>query len=454
LWSVSHPANYYISNTWEAGIDGVYRWRIKSNHSDLASVAWSDNTYSMAGLPYTQWARSDVWYADGGDFNNCIDHSGISSISAIANTPFGSGWYTLYNARHRGGISDGNVWGSQITIGMTAYENRIAFRNHYNNTWRAWTELWTTANLNNTTDFKLHTLALGGVNDYDTNETPSLGALTNKLRTYNNGDSSFGFGVSINSQNYSVPTDMRHRFWVGGTEKMSIRQNDIYMNPNGGDGITFSGDNGFINRIYANQSSSSWLMLTSGGAEIELRGTNNDERITFNGKSRFYNDVIIDGDLNLPYGNITCPNTTTYFGSMTTPYPDSGQSYSISGGGIYSSIVTNVGAGYLNGVSFGSGRLTFQHEGYYIVWYSMSVSSNANTFAKTRIRAFYPDNSTAYGMEGFVDVNGSTARTISVTSILYMPAGTQLNLQGTLNVAGTLYVYNYQFHAVRISYQL
>ena len=75
------------------------------------------------------------------DFNSFTTASELTSVNTASNTPFGSAWYTLYNARHRGGSGDGNVWGSQIAVGMTNYQDRVSFRTQSSGTWSSWTEM-------------------------------------------------------------------------------------------------------------------------------------------------------------------------------------------------------------------------------------------------------------------------------------------------------------------------
>jgi len=135
------PTFYSSSNT------GYYV--IPSGTSNLNALNVGGNAVLTSGA-YDQYV-SDYNYthgqitSDSGDFNQSAfsQRSALGSISANANTPFGSAWYTYYNARHRGGASDGTAYGSQIVIGMTNYTNRLAFRNMYSTTWGAWNEVST-----------------------------------------------------------------------------------------------------------------------------------------------------------------------------------------------------------------------------------------------------------------------------------------------------------------------
>lgn len=113
-----------------------------------ATGTWNINIFgdagSLDGIDSTQYAKSMV--SPNADFNSETGYSYLSSISASGNTPFGTAWYNLVNIRHRGGISDGNAYGAQITVGMTAYGNRMAFRNHSASTWGSWCEVYNTGN--------------------------------------------------------------------------------------------------------------------------------------------------------------------------------------------------------------------------------------------------------------------------------------------------------------------
>jgi hypothetical protein len=90
-------------------------------------------------------AKSITIAPDGpsGDFNAQIGNSYVSALNATANSPFGNAWYNLVNIRHRGGSGDGNVWGAQIAIGMTAYSDKMAFRAHRSSGWEAWRQVYT-----------------------------------------------------------------------------------------------------------------------------------------------------------------------------------------------------------------------------------------------------------------------------------------------------------------------
>ncbi len=99
-----------------------------------------DATSDATAYTHTYWSDTQ------GDFNTYTTYSSVGSINATANTPFGNSWYTLFNARHRGGAADGANFGGQIAIGMTAYGNRIAFRSQNSGTWGNWVEILTADN--------------------------------------------------------------------------------------------------------------------------------------------------------------------------------------------------------------------------------------------------------------------------------------------------------------------
>jgi len=98
------------------------------------------NADLLDGIDSSGYTRSDIFSEM--DFNSLTTNSRVTSINANANTPFGEAWYTVINNRHRGGVGDGNMWGSQIAIGMTVYQNKLAFRTHNAGTWSSWSEIW------------------------------------------------------------------------------------------------------------------------------------------------------------------------------------------------------------------------------------------------------------------------------------------------------------------------
>jgi hypothetical protein len=71
--------------------------------------------------------------------------SRLTSCEVTANAPNGNGWYTIYTSRHRGGVSDGTSWGSQIAVGMTTNTDKMYFRNQYQGGWQAWQQVTSVA---------------------------------------------------------------------------------------------------------------------------------------------------------------------------------------------------------------------------------------------------------------------------------------------------------------------
>jgi hypothetical protein len=98
---------------------------------------------------------------DGSPYNNInssawLSASQITSVyDTLGNAPFGNGYYNLINVRHRGGLSDGNLYGLQIVSGLVSNRNRMAFRGQSGANWDAWTEI---ACLNKDTSFNNMTL--------------------------------------------------------------------------------------------------------------------------------------------------------------------------------------------------------------------------------------------------------------------------------------------------------
>lgn len=115
-----------------ANASGVFSRRTAAQTlNDIGALSVSSSNYT----------RSNAAAESAGDFNTQTVHSNVGSINAITNTPFGSGWYNFLNIRHRGGAADGNLYGTQIAVGMTSNRNRIAFRSQNNGDWDSWTEL-------------------------------------------------------------------------------------------------------------------------------------------------------------------------------------------------------------------------------------------------------------------------------------------------------------------------
>ena len=114
-------------------------------------VANDSHTHTVANISN---ADDDVWglVAAGAstetDFNTLNTRTQAVSINATTNTPFGASWYTVLSVGHRnGGGTDGANFTGQIAMGMTTFNNRIAYRNQDTGVWGSWVEFWTTDNL-------------------------------------------------------------------------------------------------------------------------------------------------------------------------------------------------------------------------------------------------------------------------------------------------------------------
>lgn len=112
---------------------------------------------TLDGIDSSQFTQSKL--SPNTDFNSETGYSYVSSISGATNTPFGAAWYNLVNIRHRGGLTDGNTYGGQIAVGMTAYGNRMAFRNHNSSVWGSWCEVYNTGNTS--TNAQFYSLGIG-----------------------------------------------------------------------------------------------------------------------------------------------------------------------------------------------------------------------------------------------------------------------------------------------------
>lgn len=90
-------------------------------------------------------------YSDSeGDFNTAglMSRSFLGTLgrsAGVFNAPLTTDWWSVINVRHRNGGGDGNIWGSQIAIGMSAFTDRMFFRGQYNGNWSGWREAFTAA---------------------------------------------------------------------------------------------------------------------------------------------------------------------------------------------------------------------------------------------------------------------------------------------------------------------
>jgi len=86
--------------------------------------------------------------AGNGDLNNAYwsSASRLTSANVTANGP-GTGWYMIYNNRHRGGTGDGTSYGTQLAIGMNTDTSNAYFRSETGtDTWTSWRKIWNDAN--------------------------------------------------------------------------------------------------------------------------------------------------------------------------------------------------------------------------------------------------------------------------------------------------------------------
>lgn len=107
-----------------------------------------------------------------GDFNGAalIRRSFVGTIGrdpAVLNAPLANvSWWNGINIRHRNGIDDGDLWGGQITFGMTGQANRMFFRSQYSGNWGTWHEVFNTGTprllINSPVDDGYSTLLVGG----------------------------------------------------------------------------------------------------------------------------------------------------------------------------------------------------------------------------------------------------------------------------------------------------
>jgi len=88
---------------------------------------------------------------------------GRDTIAPRNSTPIGTAWYTMYAARHRGGYSDGQSWGSQIVIPMTFSPSeyptsltRLFYRTQYSDTWQNWSEVMTIGSINQGWNYNIY----------------------------------------------------------------------------------------------------------------------------------------------------------------------------------------------------------------------------------------------------------------------------------------------------------
>lgn len=137
LWSSKHfeISDYRTAASQDAALVN------KSYILNLAGCKINDVNVSLSNHNHYQIYASSA-YDGRDDFDLYTLESHIGSLYARSHTPNGETWYTLYNARHRGGAGDGSLYGSQIAIGMTSNTDAISFRVQNNGPWTAWRTIY------------------------------------------------------------------------------------------------------------------------------------------------------------------------------------------------------------------------------------------------------------------------------------------------------------------------
>jgi hypothetical protein len=126
------------------------------------------------------------------DFNQTAlsSMSYVGSLAASANSPgLNNAWYTLYQARHRGGYGDGPNFGSQIAIPMAGHSasdyTRMYFRSQAgSNNWQPWSEVFTVGSNNQAQGYTIYAQTLYDYADTRYNITPSGTSTLFNLKTY------------------------------------------------------------------------------------------------------------------------------------------------------------------------------------------------------------------------------------------------------------------------------
>lgn len=142
--SMQFAGDFYNSN------DLFYRITANNGNAAWSRIWHSSNDGQSSGMDSdlfdgfdsTAFTRADLYTS--GDFDNAefLTSSRLTSGNISTNTPFGNQWYSVANIRHRGGVGDGNQWGTQLVFGMTANLNRMSFRGQSSGTWNSWNHVW------------------------------------------------------------------------------------------------------------------------------------------------------------------------------------------------------------------------------------------------------------------------------------------------------------------------
>jgi len=157
---------YYLSPSSQSYLYALKVGPTSTTAYDVLTLSPDDVT-----SPYLSYAHTNIGTVDVGiDLNASLftKYSYIGSLSANANTPIGSYWYTLYQARHRGGAGDGTQYGSQIVIPMTgsaANFTRMFYRGQgviggIGASWTSWAEVFTTGATNYAQQYTIYAAKL------------------------------------------------------------------------------------------------------------------------------------------------------------------------------------------------------------------------------------------------------------------------------------------------------
>jgi hypothetical protein len=121
------------------------------------------------------------------DFNETATNSMsfVGSFASSNNSPLSNGvWYTLYQARHRGGYGDGPNYGSQIAIPMAGLGNsdytRMFFRSQPG-AWRAWSEVFTVGANNQAQNYTIYVQTIKDSTNTAYEINPSASSTLNNL---------------------------------------------------------------------------------------------------------------------------------------------------------------------------------------------------------------------------------------------------------------------------------
>jgi hypothetical protein len=167
----------------------------------------------------------------------------------------------------------------------------------------------------------------------------SLGAVKNKIWHAGNDGTGSGLDADLldgyHASSFARLSGLTTNYftkWDGTTLVNSIISDNgttAQIHLSGGDGISFSGDNGNINRIISNTTANSMLVLQTQGAFVEMYGTNPVDKIIVAGNVRLSDNLNVDkwmmghtpsGSLSLGSGADT-NNLVVNLNNYWTPLP-------------------------------------------------------------------------------------------------------------------------------------